>query len=85
MTSWIARSVALLAIAVVAASCSKETTQKSARASTPIPAATLSSMASIGATKTSPVLIRAYMKESEIEVWKQTSSGEYALLKTYPV
>jgi murein L,D-transpeptidase YafK len=85
MTSWIARSVALLAIAVVAASCSKETTQKSARASTPIPAATLSSMASIGATKTSPVLIRAYKKESEIEVWKQTSSGEYALLKTYPV
>jgi murein L,D-transpeptidase YafK len=85
MTSWIARSVALLAIAVVAAGCSKETTQKSARASTPIPAATLSSMASIGATKTSPVLIRAYKKESEIEVWKQTSSGEYALLKTYPV
>ena len=59
MTSWIARSVALLAIAVVAAGCSKETTQKSARASTPIPAATLSSMASIGATKRQRIVYAA--------------------------
>ena len=85
MTSWVVKSIALLAITAIIAGCSKETTQKSARASTPIPAATLSAMASIGADKTSPILIRAYKKESEIEIWKQTASGDYALLKTYPV
>lgn len=85
MTSWMTRSVVLIAVAAVAAGCSTETTQKSARASAPIPAATLSSMVNIGVDRTSPVLIRAYKKESEIEIWKQTASGEYALLKTYPV
>lgn len=85
MTSWIVRSCALLAMTAIIAGCSKETTQKSARASTPIPATTLSAMATIGTDKTSPILIRAYKKESEIEIWKQTAGGDYALLKTYPV
>jgi murein L,D-transpeptidase YafK len=32
-----------------------------------------------------PILLRAYKKESELEVWKQDSSGEYKLLKTFPM
>jgi murein L,D-transpeptidase YafK len=32
-----------------------------------------------------PILMRAYKKESEIEVWKRGSDGRYALLKTYPM
>ena len=32
-----------------------------------------------------PILIRAYKKESELEVWKQRPDGQYALLKTYPI
>jgi murein L,D-transpeptidase YafK len=32
-----------------------------------------------------PMLIRAFKQESEIEVWKQTSSGKMELLKTYPM
>jgi murein L,D-transpeptidase YafK len=35
--------------------------------------------------KESPILIRLYKEESELEVWKQTRSGQYALLKTYPI
>ncbi|WGD28504.1 murein L,D-transpeptidase [Ancylobacter sp. WKF20] len=34
---------------------------------------------------TSPVVVRIYKEESELEVWKETTSGEYALLKTYPI
>jgi murein L,D-transpeptidase YafK len=33
----------------------------------------------------SPILIRAFKKESELEVWKQDSSGKMALLKTFPM
>jgi murein L,D-transpeptidase YafK len=51
----------------------------------PIPAETLALMESKGATKNSPVLIRAYKKEAELEVWKMKSSGEYALVKTFPM
>ena len=36
-------------------------------------------------TKSAPILLRAYKKESEIEVWKQTKDGSYALLKTFPM
>jgi murein L,D-transpeptidase YafK len=38
-----------------------------------------------GMTTHAPILIRAYKKESELEVWKQVASGEYKLLKTYPM
>lgn len=34
---------------------------------------------------TSPIVVRIYKEESELEVWKETTSGEYALLKTYPI
>src|SRR5438128_8066356 len=35
--------------------------------------------------KDSPILIRLFKEESEIEVWKQDTSGRFALLKTYPI
>ena len=36
-------------------------------------------------TPSAPTLIRTYKKEAELEIWKMKSSGEYALLKTYPM
>ncbi|KKX29613.1 murein L,D-transpeptidase family protein [Rhizobium sp. LC145] len=33
----------------------------------------------------SPVLVRIFKQESELEVWKIDSTGRYALLKTYPM
>ncbi|WP_371347420.1 L,D-transpeptidase family protein [Ancylobacter sp. IITR112] len=38
-----------------------------------------------GMTKSSPIVVRIFKEESELEVWKETTSGEYALLKTYPI
>jgi len=35
--------------------------------------------------KDSPILIRTFKQESELEVWKQDRTGRYALLKTYPI
>jgi murein L,D-transpeptidase YafK len=42
-------------------------------------------MASKNMTRRDPVLLRAYKKESELEVWKKDTSGTYQLLKTYPM
>ena len=33
----------------------------------------------------SPVLVRIFKQESELEVWKVDASGQYALFKTYPM
>jgi murein L,D-transpeptidase YafK len=35
--------------------------------------------------KESPILVRLFKEESELEVWKQDTSGRYALLKVYPI
>jgi len=33
----------------------------------------------------SPILVRLFKEDAELEVWKQDASGRFALLKTYPV
>lgn len=38
-----------------------------------------------GMTERSPIFVRTFKKESELEVWKARRDGTYALLKTYPV
>ncbi len=42
-------------------------------------------MSEKGMNARSPILFRAYKAESELEVWKQAASGEYQLLKTFPM
>ena len=33
----------------------------------------------------SPMLVRLFKQEAELEVWKQDKAGKFALLKTYPI
>jgi murein L,D-transpeptidase YafK len=35
--------------------------------------------------KKSPILMRIFKEEAELEVWKQDDSGRFALLGTYPI
>jgi murein L,D-transpeptidase YafK len=35
--------------------------------------------------KETPILVRIFKEESELEVWKQTKDGQFDLLKTYPI
>src|SRR3954453_6702951 len=51
----------------------------------PIPAATLALMRAKDASAAAPILIRAYKKESEMEVWKKARSGRFVLIKTFPI
>lgn len=54
-------------------------------ASHDIPPPVLVAMKAKGMKPESPVLIRIFKMESELEVWKVDSSGKYALLKIYPM
>ena len=35
--------------------------------------------------KDSPILVRVFKEESEVEVWKQDTTGQFQLLKVYPI
>lgn len=45
----------------------------------------LAEMAAKGLTPADPIFVRIYKRESELEVWKRTRNGRYALLKAYPI
>lgn len=55
------------------------------RSLAPIPRETIALMEKVGTTKEAPMLIRAYKKEAEFEIWKMRSDGRYAHLKTFPM
>ncbi len=73
--------------AALLAGCNEDLgVSNSARAFSPIPEATLQSFTAKGTTKNAPVLIRAYKKEAEFEVWKQQGAeGRYVYVKTFPM
>ena len=52
---------------------------------TPISPAMMATLSEKGVSARAPMLIRAYKKESELEVWKQNASGQYVLVKTFPM
>ena len=35
--------------------------------------------------KNSPIVLRLFKEEAELEVWKQDTAGRFQLLKTYPI
>ena len=45
------------------------------RSEHPISSATLAEMVKIDTTPSSPMLVRAYKKEAELEIWKMRSDG----------
>jgi murein L,D-transpeptidase YafK len=55
------------------------------KAQAPIPPKLLADISDRNMDVGSPILVRVFKSESELEVWKQDRSGRYALLKTYPI
>jgi murein L,D-transpeptidase YafK len=55
------------------------------KAQAPIPPKLLADIADKNMDVGSPILVRVFKTESELEVWKQDRTGRYALLKTYPI
>lgn len=77
------RTALLFCLAVVLAGCASMDGDD--RGSIPIPQKLMQEMAAKGMSPDDPIMVRIYKQESELEVWKRTASGRYALLKTYPL
>ncbi len=56
-----------------------------AKANQPVPPKLIQAMVEKDMDLQSPILIRLFKSEAEVEVWKQNRSGQFALLKTYPI
>ena len=80
---------ALLASAAIAAAFAlagcNEDTIPTGRALAPLSDKMVSAIADKNMDKESPILIRLFKEEAELEVWKINRDGQYALLKTYPI
>jgi len=81
--------LALVLLACAAApgltGCETDGINPTARALKPLSPEMLGELDRKHMPKQSPILIRLFKEESEVEVWKQDTSGRFALLKTYPI
>jgi murein L,D-transpeptidase YafK len=81
---------ALLASAVIAAAmtlagCGGGAPVNSGRHMQPLSERMLATLKAKNMAKESPILVRVFKEEAELEVWKQDDSGRLALLRTYPI
>lgn len=80
-----ARLIALSAATFMLAGCVSSVLEVDKKALQPIPATLVSEMRTRAMTPADPIVVRIFKQESELEVWKRTKSGRYALLKTWPI
>jgi murein L,D-transpeptidase YafK len=78
---------AALAAGVLLAGCNSDEVSlaSNAKANQPVPPKLVAAMAEKDMDLQSPILVRLFKEEAELEVWKQDRSGHFALLKTYPI
>ena len=72
-------------LAVGAAALTAGCKDTGSRALRPLSSETIALFDQKGVSKASPTLLRAYKKESELEVWKQKADGTYVYVKSYPM
>jgi murein L,D-transpeptidase YafK len=77
---------AAICVAVPLSGCNTDgVLPMSEKAARPLPPKLVADIESKSMDKESPILVRVFKEESELEVWKQDRSGRFALLKTYPI
>jgi murein L,D-transpeptidase YafK len=77
----------LLFSAVALAGCDggRSTPAVSARHTQPLSDGLVAEMQKKNMGSQSPILMRIFKEESELEIWKENESGRFALLRTYPI
>ncbi|HEX2538413.1 MAG TPA: L,D-transpeptidase family protein [Pseudolabrys sp.] len=76
---------AAITAAVALSACNPSDIPTNGRAMAPLSERTIALISEKNMDKQSPILVRVFKEEAELEVWKQTRDGQYALLKTYPI
>lgn len=82
---WIGRAVLVAFAGLALSGCMSMSLDELGEPSTQLSAKLIGEMSKKGMQPGSPVLVRIFKQESELEVWKQDKTGRYALLKVYPM
>ncbi|MGI8526436.1 MAG: L,D-transpeptidase family protein [Pseudolabrys sp.] len=76
---------AAVAAAISLAGCDTDSIAPTGRAQAPLSDKMVAEFEAKQMDKGSPILVRLFKEEAEAEVWKQDRTGQFALLKTYPI
>ena len=80
------RLAALAAVGALAlAGCNATDAEVARKANKPLSPQMLSLISQKEMAPASPILVRIFKKEAELEVWKAKADGTYDILKTYPI
>jgi murein L,D-transpeptidase YafK len=84
-----ALGAALTPVACLAEKSTEKSSEKipklPAKATKELPPELLALLRQKKIAKSSPILVRIFKEEAELEVWKQDATGRFQILKTYPV
>ncbi|MGI9366493.1 MAG: L,D-transpeptidase family protein [Rhizobiaceae bacterium] len=72
-------------ILVLLAACQGPLDGINQKANKPVPNKLVAKMKSQGMTLTSPIMMRIFKEENQLEVWKRRNTGRYGLLATYEI
>src|SRR5215510_16008889 len=79
-------ATALRALVLTAVTCLGENSNRlPTKATQELPPELLSLLQQKKMPKHSPILVRVFKEEAELEVWKQDTTGRFQMLKTYPI
>lgn len=81
----ISKMVVVGLVGLAVSGCVSSMLDVDGKATQPIPAALTAEMSRKSMSPSAPILVRIFKHESELEIWKQDSTGKFALLKTYPM
>ena len=82
---WIGLAAVLAGASAMLAACGQVESGGIAPAALPVSKAAVQLMNQKGMTTGSPIFIRIFKEESELEVWKARDDGHYYHFKTYPI
>jgi murein L,D-transpeptidase YafK len=74
---------AMSALTLFLAGCAQYTGRN--RYLVPLSTSALATLSAIGSSPSEPLLMRIFKESSELEIWKRTTSGRYALFRTYKI
>jgi murein L,D-transpeptidase YafK len=76
---------AAVVAAVALGGCDTDSVAPTLRSLQPLSPQMIAEVERKNMSKESPILVRIFKEESELEVWKEDQTGRMALLKTYPI
>lgn len=79
------KTLAVMALAGFLAACQADELGYGPKHKRPVSSEVKGEITRLGMDLKSPIMLRIFKQESELEVWKQTRTGRYALLETFEI